>query len=386
MFQVAKYIQNEIRCLVILPLRHETFENHRNEPPLDTALKDLVFRIEPPPFQEVLKKRLGLVLSEAKQIGPKRLSYHAGRKTIELPAHKLERFLHAMMGALFDHKQYGRKIIVGLAGWNIRKAFEIFLEFARSGYIRENDIFWQQASNSQVPNLSQGVVAKVLFRTSRRYYDGNESYVKNLFQIDPAAPAPLQFLRYWILAWLRSKAIEQGPSGFKGYHRQGDLVHDLIAIGADEEAVRLECRYLAKAGCILPEHLRPESIDDSDLISITAAGHVHLELAHQDINYLAACAEDTWVEDHSLAERVRNRIAMQPYWKALSWSNTLESAADFCRYLENIQGRVGAKALFLAHSAHSPSLIRFEQLLRRIEQHRVTSGESIQTRSASKQV
>jgi hypothetical protein len=173
MFQVAKYIQNEIRCLVILPLRHETFENHRNEPPLDTALKDLVFRIEPPPFQEVLKKRLGLVLSEAKQIGPKRLSYHAGGKTIELPAHKLERFLHAMMGALFDHKQYGRKIIVGLAGWNIRKAFEIFLEFARSGYIRENDIFQQQASNNQVPNLSQGVVVKVLFRTNRRYYNGD---------------------------------------------------------------------------------------------------------------------------------------------------------------------------------------------------------------------
>lgn len=71
MFQVAKYIQNEIRCLVILPLRHETFENHRNEPPLDTALNDLVFRIEPPSFQEVLKKRLGLVLKEARQMGPK---------------------------------------------------------------------------------------------------------------------------------------------------------------------------------------------------------------------------------------------------------------------------------------------------------------------------
>jgi len=78
-----------------------------------------------------------------------------------------------MMGALFDHKQYGRKIIVGLAGWNIRKAFEIFLEFARSGYIRENDIFQQQASNNQVPNLSQGVVVKVLFRTNRRYYNGD---------------------------------------------------------------------------------------------------------------------------------------------------------------------------------------------------------------------
>jgi hypothetical protein len=45
MFQVAKYIQNEIRCLVILPLRHETFENHRHEPPLTPPLKILFLEL-----------------------------------------------------------------------------------------------------------------------------------------------------------------------------------------------------------------------------------------------------------------------------------------------------------------------------------------------------
>jgi hypothetical protein len=373
MFQVAKYIQSEIRCLVILPLRHETFENHRNEPPLDTALKDLVFRIEPPSFQEVLRKRLGLVIKEARQIGPKKLSYHAGGKTIELPADKLERFLHAMMGALFEHRQYGRKIIVGLAGWNIRKAFEMFLEFCRSGFIREEDIFQQQASTGQVTNLSYGVVAKVLLRTNRRYYDGDESYVKNLFQVDLAAPLPFPLLRYWILGWLRSKATEHGPSGFKGYHRQGNLVHDLVAIGADGDAVRAECRYLAKAGCILPEHLRSENIADADLIAITPAGHVHIELAHQDINYLAACAEDAWVADHSLAERLRQRVSLQPFWRALSWPNTLESAADFCRYLDGIQTSAGTQALFLGHHSYSPSPINFQQMLQKIQQYQAVS-------------
>ena len=181
MFQVAKYVQSEIRCLVILPMRHETFENHRLEPPLDTALKDLVFRIEPPSFQEVLKRRLGLVVKESRSIGPKKLSYHVGGKTIELPTEKLERFLHAMMAALFEHEHYGRKIIVGLAGWNIRKAFELFLEFCRSGFIREEDIFQQQASTGQVANLSHGVVAKVLLRTNYRFYNGDESYVKKSF-------------------------------------------------------------------------------------------------------------------------------------------------------------------------------------------------------------
>jgi hypothetical protein len=39
MFEAAQWLQREFRGLVILPLREETYDNHRNEPPLDTALR-----------------------------------------------------------------------------------------------------------------------------------------------------------------------------------------------------------------------------------------------------------------------------------------------------------------------------------------------------------
>src|SRR5579872_7297583 len=64
MFQVAQWVRTEFRCLVILPLRDVTFDRHRNEPPLDTAIKGLIFRIEPPPFIEVLQERVRLALRE----------------------------------------------------------------------------------------------------------------------------------------------------------------------------------------------------------------------------------------------------------------------------------------------------------------------------------
>ena len=370
MFQVAKYIQQQIRCLVILPLRHETFENHRHEPPLDTALNDLVYRIEAPSFHEVLKKRLGLVLSEVKHASPKMLSYHVGGKTIEFPAEKLDRYLHAMMGALFDYKQYGRKIIIGLAGWNIRKAFEIFLEFCRSGFIREEDIFERQVETGQVGGLPHGVIAKVLLRTNRRYYDGDHSFVKNLFQTDPGSPKPCGFLRYWILAWLRTNGGVIGPSGVKGYHRLGDLIRDLLRIGAEPEALRVECRYLAKAGCLLAEHLRSDSIQDADLISLTPCGQVHLELAHRDINYLAACSEDAWVNDSNVAEKVRKRITQQPYWKALSWNNTLLNAADFCNYLKASQDASTQTSPYLPPCPHPTDIVDFQKILDEIGNHR----------------
>jgi hypothetical protein len=64
MFEAAQWLQREFRGLVLLPLREETYDNHRNEPPLDTALKDLVFRIEPPLFQRILASRVNLALRE----------------------------------------------------------------------------------------------------------------------------------------------------------------------------------------------------------------------------------------------------------------------------------------------------------------------------------
>ncbi len=373
MFQVAKYIQQEIRCLVILPLRHQTFENHRHEPPLDTALKDLVYRIEPPPFQEVLKKRLRLVISETRRIGPRSLSYLAGGATIQLPVEKLERFLHAMMGSLFDHKQYGRKIITGLAGWNIRKAFEIFLEFCRSGYIREGDIFERQVKSGDPEALPQATVARVLLRTNRRYYDGDHSFVKNLFQCNPADPHPCSFLRYWILAWLRAQGAHPGPSGVRGYHRQGDLIRDLLSIGADPDAVRVECRYLATAGCVIAEHLRVSHIDDCDLIAITPAGHVHLELAYHDFFYLAACSEDSWVTDYGLAGAVCQRTTKQPFYYGLSWKNTLDNACAFCEYLRPSQENSIRGAIFLPSFQKQAARVNFDKLLAVIkeQQHRV---------------
>lgn len=57
MFEAAQWLQREFHGLVLLPLREETYDNHRNEPPLDTALKDLVFRIEPPPCFSVFSRR-----------------------------------------------------------------------------------------------------------------------------------------------------------------------------------------------------------------------------------------------------------------------------------------------------------------------------------------
>lgn len=334
MFEVAKWLQENVRCLVILPLRNVTYDHYRNHPPLDTALKDLIFRIEPPNFQKVLTARIKMVM-KAMTTDPdtKTLSYVLGDNiVIHYPASDLGRFLASIVSSLFEHQRFVRRMITGLAGWDIRRAMEIFLDFCRSGFIDEAVILKHQATNTPYI-LKREVVSRILLRGNRRFYEGDSSYVKNLFQCDPTDPRPDHFVRYRILEWLRLRSREPGPNGIKGYHRVADLISDLVVLGASRKRVLAEIEYLIRAMCILPEDQRMDKVTDEDLIAITPAGHVHLQLV-QEFNYLAACAEDCWMGDENAAKLVRGAIGDRDLRRALGLPSTLTCAAALVSTLQ----------------------------------------------------
>jgi RNA recognition motif-containing protein len=90
--------------------------------------------------------------------------------------------------------------------------------------------------------------------------------------------------------------------------------------------------YLIKERCVVAEHLRTDAVDDGDLIRITAGGVVHLQLmANPD--YLAACAEDTWVSDEAFAARIADRLR-QPLKSQFSPVNTARITRELVEYLK----------------------------------------------------
>lgn len=58
MFEVANWLKDNFKCIVFLPLRETTFDHFRNEKPLDTVIKDLTFRINPPSLEKVIYNRI----------------------------------------------------------------------------------------------------------------------------------------------------------------------------------------------------------------------------------------------------------------------------------------------------------------------------------------
>jgi hypothetical protein len=342
MFQLAQWVQSELRCLMVLPLRDVTYDLNRGEPPLDTAQKDLVFRIEPPQFTKVLSGRVRLALKELEARGGEQFEYALGNGIrVTYPSSDQGMYLASILRSLYEHDTFLRRIMSGLAGRDIRRALEIFLEFCQSGYISEGEILQIRRAQGNYP-LPLPVVASVLLRSNRRFYDGDASYVKNLFQANPTDAVPDHFVRLAVLRFLETRRDTKGPSGAKGFHPVSDVLATLAAIGHAVERVRAEVAYLLQHGCITAEHQRTDAVADSDLITLAAPGAVHLEML-DSVYYLAACAEDTWTSDRSMVERVCSRIG-KTRLAHLAETTVVANAREFVDYLGGANGRWPAEA------------------------------------------
>lgn len=334
MFEAAQWLQKEFRALVILPLRDETYDNHRSVPPLDTALKDMVFRIEPPLFQNVLLSRVRLAMMKLNKNATEKLYFSLPNGiTVEYPRSEQAYYLTSIVKSLFEHDRFVRRMIVGLSGRNMRDALEIFLEFCNSAHIGEDQIFKIHQSEGRY-TLPLHQVATVLMRMNRRFYDSDYSYVKNLFSANRDDARPSFFCRYMILRWLREKFATSGTDGLKGYYRKRLIKHELMSYGMSPDMLDRDFNYLLGSRCVIAEHLRLDSVDDEDLLRIGPAGFVHLDLIG-NVSYLAAVSEDTFFSDRLQAERVANRIKESQVH--LHLKTAVDNATEVVEYLQQVK-------------------------------------------------
>ena len=325
MFEAAQWLQKEFRGLIILPLREETYDNHRGEPPLDTALKDLVFRIEPPLFQKVLQTRVQIALKSIEWKGQKKLRYNLPNgMSVEYSSSDQAFYLASIMRSIFEYDHHVRKLIVGLAGRNIRRALEIFLEFCTSGHIGEDQFLKIKQAQGQ-HTLPFSLVMTVLLRLNQRYYDSNHAYLKNIVSADERDERPQYFIRIMILRLLKAAKEKSGSNRLRGYVAVRDIANSLFTYGVDIKQLFREIEALAVGLCILSEDFRTIGLAEHDLVAISPAGFVHLEMM-SNVYYLAAIAEDTWFQDKESAERITNRIRVigHHYDAATTLSNALQ--------------------------------------------------------------
>lgn len=355
MFQVAKWIQSEFRCISFLPIREQTYDNHKNDPPLDTAIKDLLFRIEAPSFQSVLSRRIDLAIDEMKSNNPNEtLSYTTSRGyTVTYKRKDQGSYLRCLKRAVFDYDNFLRNMIIGLAGRNIRKAMEIFLEFCKSGHISDDDIFKIKATNGE-HRLSRETLSNVVFRIDKRFFSDGHGYVRNVFKLDKEDDNPSHFIRYSILIWLKSMEDKQGPIGVEGFHKAKKMISELNELGFAPGAVEREIHELLASNCIVAEHLRTDKVGPEDLIHIGPAGDTHLAICSNAF-YLSAVSEDTWLSSKKLARSISKRIS--GVTEQFSERNQILNSNAFVEYLEKASDQLVKRTTAAVSDKLKPSLI-----------------------------
>jgi hypothetical protein len=330
MFEVANWLKENTKSIVFLPIRDTTFDLYRHEKPLDTVIKDLIFRINPPSLERVLYERIKYA-SRLSEKNDARFYQLANGFTVSYPAGDELFYLRSILKSLFQNNFF-RSMISGLAGRDIRKGIEIFLDFCKSGHIYEEEIVKMKHNHGDyvIPNH---IISKVFMRGNRVYYSDAETKVKNLFFSDVDDNLPNPFSRITILNWLKVNSQSKGPSNIAGFHKVSTLLSDLGILGYETERLKEELRSLMRSELIISETQNSEIIDEGELISINTPGIIHLKLL-SDVDYLGSCAEDVWYNQDSIASKIASRMAGKDTYSHLSRHSTLENGDALIRYLE----------------------------------------------------
>ena len=136
MFQVAEWLRTTFKCLVILPMRDSTYDLYRNEPPLDTVVKDLVFRIDPPDLLKVLQSRLNYIVRNTK---PNNRTYVLDNGVnVGIDYSELIEYFKCILMAIRQNSMT-LDIFYKLSDRNTRYGIQIFEDFCKSGNINSGD-------------------------------------------------------------------------------------------------------------------------------------------------------------------------------------------------------------------------------------------------------
>ena len=327
MFQVAQWLRTTFKCIVILPMRDSTYDSYKNEPPLDTIVKDLVFRIDPPDLLKVIQARLDYIIRITNQTESTYVLNNG--INVSIKRSELIEYFKCIMLAIRNNRM-ASNVFYRLSDRNTRKGIQLFEDFCKSGHVLADDIFMIRAVGREY-ELQSYKFLNALMRKNRRYYNGEESNFTNLFYSNYTDDFPDPFVRIDILRWLKAKVDKEGPTKTRGMFPVSLMIQEMQIVGHNADVVKRELSYLIKNGLALSETLT-HNVSYNDLIKIALPGSLHLNLL-SNITYLAACAEDVLFKDTGVMTTISRRLAANSYLSKLSMALTANEMINYlCDY------------------------------------------------------
>ena len=366
-FQEVQNFRSSHRVFSLLALRDETYDRHKSEPPLDTYLAAFTFRITPPRFLDVVKRRLELIIDDLAEEVDKRLEFRLPSGAIvRYPSTDLGNFLISFYQALFHPKREIRLVLEALAGRNVRNALQMFADILISGHLTEDKLFLSRVSGGGV-NLPERLVIRILMRTKYRYYADDHGYISNIYARVQESTTNSPFGIILLLGHLADTRKQRGEMGIEGYRLVSELILEMVPQGLGETEILAILKHLLRKGLIQADHQRTDTVATGDFVKITASGYYHIKLLASRFEYSSSVAGDIYFKTEDRARSVYELIRHNSGYAARKPSDRIKRVELLAREL--VEDReVWANASVAAVSKHVDEAI--EAIAQSIEHFR----------------
>jgi len=303
-FSLTLSFMAETKSFVVLQMRDETYERFKDKPPLDTFRSGIIFHISPPRFINVVKKRLELSLeylsAQAKEI--QTYTLESGMR-ITYPKSELGGFLNELYLELFGRRHNVPRVLEALAGWDVRRALEMFVSIITSGHLSEITITSNVMGAKTYP-IREHNILKILMRTDYRFASDHSGVITNVLRFDLDWQKPDNFLLCELLFFLASNRKRVGQIGLEGYWTCRHVAEQLELLGYISEDTLSALNYLLRRQLISADHLNFRKVDFNDSVKIAASGFMHLRFLPARLEYLYGVLPTTPFSDTHDAQRI----------------------------------------------------------------------------------
>jgi hypothetical protein len=332
-FQLALSFMADTRSFVVLQMRDETYERFKNRPPLDTFRSGITFHISPPRFIDVVKRRLELSLEYLSAQAQDIQSYTlATGFRITYPKSEVGTFLRELYLELFERTHNIPRILEALAGWDARKALEMFVNIITSGHLSEIAIT-SRVIGGGGHAIKEHNVLKILMRTDYRFASDQSGVITNIFSFNADWQKPDNFLLIEILYFLVMNRKRAGQIGLEGYWTCRHVSEEMQRFGYIPEDTLLALNYLLRRQLVSADHLNFREVKFDDSVKISASGFMHLRVLPARLEYLFGVLPTTPLNDGLTAERIAEFVRRENVRGYLSATDKANAVEVFYSYL-----------------------------------------------------
>jgi hypothetical protein len=222
-------------------------------------------------------------------------------------------------------------VLEALAGRDVRRALEMFVNIITSGHLSSAAITSTAIGGGVA--ISERLIIKILMRTDYNFFSERSGFISNIFNYDPDWEKPDNFLLVEILYLLARNRKKVGQMGLEGYFTCRSIIEDLQRFGYVPGDTLNALNYLLKRQLIAADHMNFRKVELDDCVRILASGFIHIRVLAGRIEYLYGVLPATPLTDKGVADRIADIVRNEATRGSIGSHQSLAAVETFYTYL-----------------------------------------------------